>query len=158
MVKHCREVYEERCPAVEERNPDSCISRVLTPVALTGGREEGTQGMCGGEKRGGTEIGSFLQIFFFSDLTFIFPASSLSLLSCLFPLLSLLSSPFPRSLSHYLTLAASATFEPSPLQLLTLPPHISSVLCSFPPSISCLSPVIICDSENERETLVLLPI
>lgn len=80
MVKHCRQVYEEMCPAVEERNPDSHVSRELSPLTLlTGGREEGTQGMCGGQKRGGTEIGPFLQIFFFSDFTLFFLLSPFTL-------------------------------------------------------------------------------
>lgn len=112
--------------------------------------------MCGGQKRGGTEIGPFLQIFFFSDFTLFFLLSPFTLVPLPIaqpPFIS--SSQVSQSLSDFHCL--SAMFEPSPLQLLTVPPHISSVLCSFPPSISCLSPVIVCDSENEREMLVPTP-
>lgn len=132
------------CPAVEERNPDSHVSRELSPLTLlTGGREEGTQGMCGGQKRGGTEIGPFLQFFFFSDFTFIFPAFSLyshASSHCLasFHLLFLglsiiiwLSLP----LCHVWTLSITAAYSPSSHLFCAL---LFSSLNILPQSSDCL--------------------
>lgn len=48
---------------------------------------------------------------------------------------------------------ATATFGSSPLQPLTAPSNGSPAWGSFPSSISCHSPVIICNSENERENI-----
>lgn len=142
------------CVLLQKRgSPASCARREASAAALASTREEGIQVMCGGERRGGGETGLFPQFFYSLGFSFIFPASSPALSSHLFPLLSPLSSPLPDSPSHYTTFTAAATFGSSPLQPFTAPPHGSPACGSFPSSVSCHSPVIIRNSENERENI-----
>lgn len=70
----------------------------------------------------------FSSNFLFLRLHFHF-SCFLPLLSCLFPLLSLLSSPLPRSLNHYLTFTASLP-RLNPLHYSCLQSLLTSLLCS----------------------------
>lgn len=73
-----------------------------------------------------------------------------------FSRLPLAQSPFifsfqiSQSLSDFHCLSI---FEFSVLQPLTVPPHLLLCICAFPPSMFCHSPVIICNSANERENV-----
>lgn len=155
MMRCYKRAVTRFCPHIAEEEPRTLCEMGAFLTVLTGSREECTKGMCEGRgKRREEEICPFPQILHSLDLSFIFPTFSLAFFSCLFPSLSLLSSPLSRSPSHYLTFTASlphlnSLYYGHLQSLLTC----SSVCCSFPPSIFCHSPVVICNSENERENI-----
>lgn len=106
-----------------------------------------------GGGRGGSgeeEISSFPQIFYSLDLSLFFLTFFLAFCSCLFPLLPLLSSPLSTSLSlsDFHCLSTAFEFYYGHLQSFL---RWSSAWCSFPPLTSCHTPVIFCNSENEKE-------
>lgn len=91
------------CPASEWGSPlpSSRKEQFSSRIAL--------EGCAGGDGRGEKEISSFLCIFYSFSLIFLAFFHCFFSPSYLFPLLSLLSSPLPRSSCNYLTYTASLT-------------------------------------------------
>lgn len=155
-VMRCQCAVSPFCPAVAEGEPSgSCWMGTFFSYSVKNSKEC-AKGMC--EEREEEEICPFPQIFYSLDIFSFLLTFSLAFFSCLFLLLGLLSSPLSRSPSHYLTFTISLLHLSSlycwHVQCLLT---CSSVCCSFPPSLSCHSPVIICNLVNKRKRRCFLP-